>query len=339
MITITSSNESLVQKDTTIDGSSSTSKHASRESNNLSPPPPLDTLSISTATLSSTTIATEDISSEFNCDCSSSVSSQDSNYLQLHAAATTTKHASPKRSVFSQYWKKTGETPMTLRSPRPDILSDTATHKPTPPTPPRSKRFPQSSSTSSHHTSEQLDRSLTNADLLEDDGESSSSSFPEEEESSSSVDLPPTPQASSPRRRSILPQVAPSFPHHRYSTSSIESLCRKSMSLSSVEEAYALGSLNDAHKSRSLPRMRSTSALLKPKASCLRRYQKYSPCKNSNGDDNSPTAIQHLKHSDLKRSDSSSTVSSVTFQEAVDIRHFEPPKFFHSKKGWSEYFK
>lgn len=296
----------------------------------LSPLPSLENLSISTESTDATSIRNkedEDIcSSEFN-DCSSSVSSQDSNNF---VASGNPSRVPFKRSVFSQYWQKTGQTPVILRPvkslPTTDLASDTSDAD-------------VSNVASTHSTSSSLpypiDRSIasmSNADFLEDHDEDDGNECEASTRGDSSLKHNSKGEVSHPplgRRRSILPPAPVSQPALRS--------WKKSVSLSNVE-GYSRCNNTLAHKSRSLPRMRSSSSILQPGPSCLRPFQKYSPSRpnGSKASEDQPRVSQCSPRR-LMRSDSSS--SSVSFQEAVDVRHFEPPRESYSEKGWSEYFK
>lgn len=320
----------------------------------LSPPPSPETTVTSTSTASSMNHNKfpsqdehehEDTGDHSECnDCSSSVSSQDSN-LHSFAAASTTASATvrghpstpKKRSVFSQYWQKTGQTPVSLR--------------PSPLSPPQEQLEGSNNASPVRLQSpeESLLRNLSNADLLEDDDcdwssiqeEPASCAAPQEheqqqreDESNSNPSHPPLR-----RRRSILPPAPMAHP----ALKSTPTRWKKSASFSAVEGHPSL-----EYKTRSLPRMKSASSILQPGPSCLRPYQKYSPCKP---DDRKTTASSIFPEGGstesspptpgrLSRSPSScsSIVSSVSFSEAVDVRHFEPPRETFSGKGWSDYF-
>jgi hypothetical protein len=165
------------------------------------------------------------------------------------------------------------------------------------------------------------------------------------------------PQVASPqRRRSILPPAPMSHPALKSTVTHGTKSWRKSVSLSNVESYSRRNSLPlDAHKHKtnSLPRMRSSSCILQvqPGPSCLRSYQKYSPSRPSetrksldselssspcaSAMPSSASASSLVSSSGHSRS---SSTSSVSFLEAVDVRHFEPPRETYSGKGWSEYF-
>lgn len=319
--------ESLVRKD--VDGKVY-AQHKSRDT--LSPLPSLENLSVSTESTEATPIRNqqdEDIcSSEFN-DCSSSISSQDSNNF---VASGNPPRAPFKRSVFSQYWQKTGQTPVVLRPVKSLPNSDCATDS----SDADASHVASANSTSSSlpYTIDRSIASMSNADFLEDhddeddanDGEASSrDEFSLGDNSKEGGPHPPLR-----RRRSILPPAPVSQPVLRS--------WKKSASLSNVECYSRISNKLLAHKSQSLPRMRSSSSILQPGPSCLRPFQKYSPSKSNDpkSSEDQPT-VSPCSPRRLLRSDSSS--SSVSFQEAVDVRHFEPPRQIHSEKGWSEYFK
>ena len=304
MMEITAANESAIVR--TIGQHEAGTKNY----DTLSPLPSLETLSISTESTEATRKESEDedfCSSEFN-DSSSSVSSQDSNNFVA------------KRSVFSQYWQKTGQTPLLLRlskSPSsPDRMIGKGSTKvystsiatPAAPTSFSSSLYPLGNSIAS----------LSNADLLEDD-ECDISTQDEDEFEPPMEEVTPSPIG---RRRSILPPAPTSHPAMKS--------WRKSASLSNVEGYSRWDRHHLEHKTRSLPRMRSSPAI-QPGPSCLRPHQRYSPSKAE-----ASRPLSQASPRTFLRSDSNS--SSVSFQEAVDVRHFEPPRMLFAGKGWSDYF-
>jgi len=316
---ITAPNEnaivSLIGKDVDSEGCKS--------ADTLSPLPSLETLSISTESSDATSSRynqDEDIgSSEFN-DCSSSVSSQDSNNFVANGYSSR----APKRSFFSQYWQKTGQTPVPLRPIKnlPDAELPSESSK-------QDASNDTSESTTSSSMPYPIDRSIacmSNADFLEDDDEDIDCEPSTQDEASprqhSEEEEPHPPMR---RRRSILPPAPASQPALRS--------WKKSASLSNVE-GYSRYQNQLAHKTHSLPRMRSSSSILQPGPSCLRPLPKYSPSKTNLSELASPLTPSSRRR--LLRSDSSS--SCVSFHEAVDVRHFEPPKETYAGKGWSEYF-
>lgn len=388
------------------------------DSDRSSPLPSLEALSISTN--NSGTNCNNDIDvdigndlddscgSEFN-DCSSSVSSQDSSNIRSESITRIPS----KRSVFSQYWRKTGQKPVPLRPLKSLSTSDLLRRSPYTLQSPQtqevetvasswdvkvSNRDRNSSSTSLNSNSSPVDlhidrallKSFSNAEFLEDNDcheytEGSASQSPpsrsqshlqSQSPSSSQSQSPTTP--STPRRRSILPPAPMSHPALKSTLRTQQRSWRKSVSLSSVNEYsrsnyYNNSSLGASPKTRSMPRMRSSSSILQPGASCLRPTQKYSPCRPDVSSRKtmvsplssplspplslsipplpsqlqSPSLLQlptiessgSASDSHLSRCGSSSTVSSVSFLEAVDVRHFEPPRETYSGKGWSEYFR
>ena len=291
-----------------------------RSADTLSPLPSLETLSVSTESTDATPIRynqDEDLgSSEFN-DCSSSVSSHDSNNF----VANGNPSRAPKRSFFSQYWQKTGQTPVPLRPiktfPDTELPSECSNQDASNDT---------SESTTSSSMPYPIDRSIacmSNADFLEDDDEDNDCEPSTQDESSSRQHAEEEgPHPPPRRRRSILPPAPASQPSLRS--------WKKSASLSNVE-GYSRYPNQLAHKTHSLPRMRSSSSILQPGPSCLRPLPKYSPSKTNLSELSSPLTPRRLL-----RSDSSS--SCVSFHQAVDVRHFEPPKETYAGKGWSEYF-
>jgi len=337
---------------------------------------------------------------DFN-DCSSSVSSQDSSNIRSESIT----RISSKRSVFSQYWRKTGQKPVPMRPLISLSTSDLLRRSPYTLQSPQTQEVEtvasswnvkgsnwdrNSSSTSLNSNSSSVDlhldrallKSFSNAELLEDNvcdeyTEGSASQSPpsrpqshleSQSPSSSQSQSPTTP--STPRRRSILPPAPMSHPALKSTLRMQQRSWRKSVSLSSVNEYscsnyYNNYSLGASPKTRSMPRMRSSSSILQPGASCLRPTQKYSPCRPDVSSRKkmapplslsipplpsqlqSPSPLQlpttessgSASSSQLSRCGSSSTVSSVSFLEAVDVQHFEPPRETYSGKGWSEYFK
>lgn len=365
----------------------------------ISPPLSLETLSISTSSMSYTesdsntnihnhnckytTTEDEDVNSELN-DGSSSVSSlNSSNNIEGSSISIT-----PKRSVFSNYWKKTGQKPTTLQPVKSLSASDSVSTL---------DNDARTSIATSHVLSSPLhfplDRhllqSMSSADFLEDD-DAGNSSYHDDTSPEHASEQPPQAQHQDQqlqqqqgqplqRRRSILPRAPASHPALK-STSTVmtqrrRSSWRKSASLSNVAEGYSCYGNNSplactTPKTRSLPGMRSSSStsLLQPGPSCLRPYQKYSPSKadadaysrrslvlssstswsaSSSSSPSSPTMLPKMMSSgasvssrdQLSRCGSSSTVSLVSFLEAVDVRHFEPPRETYAGKGWSDYFK
>jgi len=294
-----------------------------KKGDTLPPLPSLENLSISTeSTEAASSYSRQDeelCSSEFN-DCSSSVSSQDSNNF---VATGYPK----KRSVFSQYWQKTGQKPVLLRPIKPQSAADLDIRKSPSQVGDATLIAKPPSNSALLYPLDTSIASLSNADLLEDHDcesdcqNSSTPKLPLEQHASAEPANPPLV-----RRRSILPPAPIANPALRS--------WKKSASLSNVE-AYS-GNSKLAHKTHSLPRMRSSSMILQP---CLRPYQKYSPSKQT-----SSTSLSEATSSEaspassrvLKRSDSS--CSSVSFQETVDVRHFEPPQLTYAGKGWSDYF-
>jgi len=277
-------------------------------------------------------------------DCSSSVSSQYSD----NANASRNPH---KRSVFSQYWKKTGQKPVPLRPVR--LISTPNLLQSIPPgltqgSSPFTAATDSPGSTSAYGDYDhRAIRSMSNADFLEDDDDSCCHDVPASQQVTLEFPVPhaPSPTSPSKRRRSILPPAPRSHP-------ALKSW-RKSLSLSSVEEYSRMTTpaLDTEHKTQSLPRMRSTGS--QPLHSCFRPNPKYSPMSNSASRkrldllslSSSHTISESGSSSSLRpglllRTESgSSTGSSVSFLEAVDVRHFEPPRQLYAGQGWSDYFK
>lgn len=280
----------------------------------LSPLPALENLSISTESTEATSSNEDTSSSDFN-DCSSSISSQDSNNF---VATGTLTSRTVKRSVFSQYWKKTGQKPVQLRPIKPPESPSQSE--------PSKVEKPTSVSTLSPSLFDPSIASLSKADLLEDnDSDSDCQSFTQEE-SKKSLDQVAANTASPGRRRSILP---PPPVANRALKSWGKS---RSASFSQVESCSQSNYRILANDVDSIPRRRSASSLnSQPGPSCLRPYQRYSLSRASSSSMEGASTSRNLL-----RSDSSS--SSVSFQEAVDIRHFEPPRESYAGKGWSELF-
>ena len=340
--------------------------------------PSLDGLSISTTSSNQTSDNKDQTKyngdreqqngSEFN-DCSSSLSSQDSsNVLSSYTAKTFSK-----RSVFSQYWQKTGQKPVSLRPIRSLSTSDIS-----PPSLHSLSTLQESERTSwtgstCEASSESLKASssqsppenplscaVTNAELLEDDGDSSlyeddgtiqGSADPPYRASEEPSQPPPIHQPLV-RRRSILPPAPTSHPALRATLGKTSARSwRKSASLNNVEEYSRSTPLHARQKTRSLPGIRSSSSsssfLQSPGPSCLRPQPRYSPDTTSQRSlAPSPSPSRHSLPSmpdstnqlERRLSRADSTTSSVSFQEAVDVRHFEPPRETYSGKGWSDYF-
>jgi len=330
--------------------------------------------------------------------CSSSVSSsQDSKNSNSNVDANSntnwntdmnTDYCSNKRSVFSRYWKKTGHTPIPIRSMRSSsssrslslITSDSVDSisssystigSPSPST---------SSSFISFENCPLLD-TVSNADLLEDDIMARPIPKMISTDYDTAAATPPTVLTTTAattgtkgteRRRSILPAAPISHLVHqcqpnlgRETMTMNTRSWRKSASLSSLQGQRSTTSdhnrhiLNSADKTRSSTRLLLSSSSSTPSASCLRPYQRYSPSKNNhinaatvaaNIDTNSSNisnsnAMDVSLNSPTSISLSSVSSYSITFSsnvrfdlEAVDIRHFEPPKEKYAEKGWSEHF-
>eukprot|EP00535_Pseudo-nitzschia_heimii_P009301 CAMPEP_0197178274 /NCGR_PEP_ID=MMETSP1423-20130617/3608_1 /TAXON_ID=476441 /ORGANISM="Pseudo-nitzschia heimii, Strain UNC1101" /LENGTH=387 /DNA_ID=CAMNT_0042627981 /DNA_START=534 /DNA_END=1697 /DNA_ORIENTATION=+ len=314
-----------------------------------------------------------DNGSDFN-DCSSSLSSQDSgNVFNSYAAKPC-----PKRSVFSQYWQKTRQKPVALRPLKSLSASDLcrsssgslSTRDESRENSSAGSTFDassRSSKDSSLHSSfgTFLSCSVTTAELLEDDGVSSLYDDDDDDDDGEAQDSdatshrpshqppqPPPPTHNHPmRRRSILPPAPAASPVFRATfgkTTSAARSWRKSASLTNVEEYSRSVPLNSRHKTRSMPGTRSCSSssslLRSPGRSCLRRNPKYSP--NNTASQRtlaSPPSASSLSVPSMREespvlSRADSMTSSVSFQEAVDVRHFEPPRETYSGKGWSDYF-
>ena len=277
----------------------------------LSPLPALENLSISTESTEATSNNEDISSSDFN-DCSSSISSQDSNNF------VATGNRTVKRSVFSQYWKKTGQKPVQLRPIKP--LERPSQSEP-------SSLVKSSSPSTLPARFDPSIATLSKADLLEDDecDSDSDSQFLSHEEPKKSLEQ----VAASPahgQRRSILPPPP-------VANAAFKSWSRKPRSASfSHLETCSPSKHKLLTEVDSIPRRRSASSLnSRPGPSCLRPYQRYSLSTASSSSFEGAKATRRLS-----RSDSSS--SSVSFQETVDIRHFEPPHESYAGKGWSEHF-
>ncbi len=282
----------------------------------LSPLPALESLSISTESTDANSNNEDTSSSDFN-DCSSSISSQDSNNF---VATGNLASRTVKRSVFSQYWKKTGQKPVQLKPIKP----------PESPSQSQPSSFEKSTSPSALPTRlfDPRIASLSKADLLEDDAcdsDSDCQSLPQEEPKKSLEQVAASPAHG--RRRSILPPPPVSNPALKSWTKKPRSASFSHLETCSQSKHKLLTNVD------SIPRRRSASALnSQPGPSCLRPYQKYSLSRSSTS-----SCLEGSNHARrLLRSDSSS--SSVSFQETVDIRHFEPPRESYAGKGWSDYF-
>ena len=351
-------------------------------------PPHLETLSTSTtssdpSTSTSTTIIVNKIHNHNNAedfhDCSSSVSSQETinSNSNVNDSTSTDQYSNinvNKRSVFTQYWNKTGQQPIPIRSMRSTFSSTTSLihtcdigsvstnflssySSPLPPS--------TSTVTFPEQDDSQLLCSVSNADLLEDDTVAKSDV--------DAVTSITTPKGTEKRRRSILP--AQKQNNHtatsdtdliRETMSRNTSSWRKSTSLSSLQQRKR-STINDIttcsnnnihhnHQHRSLTRLSSSTT---PSTSCLRSFQRYSPSKNDTAAATAViTAVMDSSSLDLSASassmlslssststssscSSSSSVSSksnVRFDLEVDVRHFEPPKEKYAHKGWSAQF-
>jgi hypothetical protein len=359
-------------------------------------PPHLETLSTSTTsstttddlvdncctdmtTSTSTAIVVNKVHNNNNIgafhDCSSSVSSQETSNSKSNVNDnTSTGHYMNinKRSVFNQYWKKTGQKPIPIRSMRSTFSSTTSLihtcdigsvstnflssysspHPPSPST--ATTSFPEQDYS-------QLLCSVSNADLLEDDTVARSDA-----DAVASITMP---IGTDKRRRSILPAQKQNHSATTDTDLIRETMTtntrswRKSSSLSSLQQQKR-STINDItctnnihhnHQHRSLTRLSSSTT---PTTSCLRSFQRYSPSKN---DTAAATAvITAVMDSSLNLSASASSVlsisssastssscsssssvsskSNVRFDLEVDVRHFEPPKEKYAQKGWSEQF-
>ena len=351
-------------------------------------PPHLETLSTSTTSsdpsTSTTIIVNNKIHNHNNAedfhDCSSSVSSQETinSNSNVNDNTSTDQYINinvNKRSVFTQYWNKTGQQPIPIRSMRSTFSSTTSLihtcdigsvstnflssySSPLPPS--------TSTLTFPEQDDSQLLCSVSNADLLEDDTVAKSDV--------DAVTSITTPKGTEKRRRSILP--AQKQNNHtatsdtdliRETMSMNTSSWRKSTSLSSLQQRKR-STINDInttcsnnnihhnHQHRSLTRLSSSTT---PSTSCLRSFQRYSPSKNDTAAATAViTAVMDSSSLDLSASassmlslssststssscSSSSSVSSksnVRFDLEVDVRHFEPPKEKYAHKGWSAQF-
>jgi hypothetical protein len=325
-------------------------------------PPHLETLSTSTTsstttddlvdhpctgmTTSTSTSATftdnkihNNTADEFH-DCSSSLSSQETS----NSNSNVNDHYSNsiininERSVFTQYWKKTGQKPIPIRSMRSTfspttslihtcdigsvstnfLSSYSSPHPPSTSTSTTMFGFPATnSSTSSSSFPEQDDSqllcSVSNADLLEDDTVARSDA--------DAVPSITTPKGTEKRRRSILPAQKQNHPVTTDTDLIRETMTmntrswRKSSSLSSLQQrkrstingTTCTSNIHHNHQHRSLTRLSSSSA---PSTSCLRSFQRYSPSKN---DTAAATAIiTAVMDSSLNLSASGSSVLSIS---------------------------
>lgn len=378
MISIAAPNESALVHQTAGDDVNREERTDSKAS---SIPPSLDGLSISTTSSTRVSDSKEktifselreyDNGSEFN-DCSSSLSSQDSgNVFNSNAAAKPC----PKRSVFSQYWQKTRQKPVSLRPLKSLSTSDLCGSSSGSLSTTRDESRGNSSAGSTFDASSRsskdssfgtsLSCSVTTAELLEDDGVSSLYDDDDDDDDGEAQDSdatshqpptqPPPPTHNHPmRRRSILPPAPAANPVFRATfgkttSAAADGSWRKSASLTNVEEYSRSVPLNSRHKTRSMPGTRSCSSsslLRSPGRSCLRRIPKYSPNNNTASQRTtmaSPPSASSLSVLSMQEespalSRADSMTSSVSFQEAVDVRHFEPPRETYSGKGWSDYF-
>ena len=349
-------------------------------------PPHLETLSTSTTSSdpsTSTTIIVNKIHNHNNAedfhDCSSSVSSQETinSNSNVNDNTSTDQYINinvNKRSVFTQYWNKTGQKPIPIRSMRSTFSSATSLihtcdigsvstnflssySSPLPPS--------TSTLTFPEQDDSQLLCSVSNADLLEDDTVAKSDA--------DVVTSITTPKGTEKRRRSILP--AQKQNNHtatsdtdliRETMSRNTSSWRKSTSLSSLQQrkrstidfnnTCSNNNIHHNHQHQSLTRLSSSTT---PSTSCLRSFQRYSPSKNDTAAATAViTAVMDSSSLDLSASassmlslssststssscSSSSSVSSksnVRFDLEVDVRHFEPPKEKYAHKGWSAQF-
>jgi len=373
MIEIAAANENAVvrqiddTRSTNIDGFPG-SKPSGRT---FSPLPSLETLSLSTTTSSVVNNHLKysgagnngndddihddnDNGCELN-DCSSSVSSQ-------YSDNANASRNPPKRSVFSQYWKKTGQKPVPLRPVK--LISTPNLLQRIPPgltqeSSPLTAAADSPGSTSAYSVDDhRAIRSMSNADFLEDDDDSCCRDVPAASRQVT-LEFPaphaPSPSSPSKRRRSILPPAPRSHPALKKSTIAKGSQSwRKSLSLSSVEEYSRMTTpaLDTEHKTQSLPRMRSTGS--QPLHSCFRPNPKYSLSKSDSASRKRLDLLSLLSSHTISESGSSSSLrpgmllrtescsstgSSVSFLEAVDVRHFEPPRQHYAGQGWSDYFK
>ena len=351
-------------------------------------PPHLETLSTSTTSsdpsTSTTIIVNNKIHNHNNAedfhDCSSSVSSQETinSNSNVNDSTSTDQYSNinvNKRSVFTQYWNKTGQQPIPIRSMRSTFSSTTSLihtcdigsvstnflssySSPLPATSTSTVTFPEQDDS-------QLLCSVSNADLLEDDTVAKSDA--------DVVTSITTPKGTEKRRRSILP--AQKQNNHtatsdtdliRETMSMNTSSWRKSTSLSSLQQrkrstmngntTCSNNNIHHNHQHQSLTRLSSSTA---PSTSCLRSFQRYSPSKHDTAAATAViTAVMDSSSLDLSASassmlslssststssscSSSSSVSSksnVRFDLEVDVRHFEPPKEKYAHKGWSAQF-
>lgn len=311
-------------------------------------------------------------------DCSSSVSSQNecchSNDTTTASNSTNNTHTrnSPGRSVFSGYWERTGQKPIPIRSMRSlkgfDSSQSPAAHPASSSMASPSTPRGYSSSRSRYPHDVSLHPSVSDVDLLEEDDVVPTGIH---SDAMARSPVPSHSQSHERRRRSILP-VAP-LSHPALRTTKTRRSCRKSASLPCVDvHVHAHHRLLvSTDMARSLPRM--ISGPFTPRASCLRPFQKYSPNRNDSSRSNatattctadssgSSSAASSFSSTDSMQmplrpgdddsvlwrpqmtcSSSSSLVSvtsSVSFLDAVDVRHFEKPRETYAQKGWSDYFK
>jgi len=256
------------------------SKRATTSTSASSLPPPVESLSLYTTDDDNTSV--------------SSVSTQGS--------------VVPRRSMFSQYWKKTGQEP--LASPRrrsvntDDVVANASSALP-------------------------ADTALAAGDAF-----TGALSAPPEHEPVSDLQLLPastttatSPTRTGPKRRSMFPPSATL-------TSSIRSSC------SAPQLGVATPIVGRTpRKIRSAPHLLSKQ----PSASCLRESPRYSSStttsasySNNNKENNVNRRCTTLRR---ESSSDSSVSSSVRFDmEAVAVLHFEPPIERYAEEGWSDYF-
>jgi hypothetical protein len=285
-------------------------------------------------------------------DCSSSVSSQETSNSSVNANTNTSTSAdhysnsnsnSNKRSVFTQYWMKTGQKPIPIRSMRSSFSSTTSLihtcdigsvntnflssySSPHPPSPSpsitantSSSSLPLPLSLSSFHEQDdsQLLCSVSNADLLEGDTVARSGA-------DDATSIITTPKGTDKRRRSILPPRNQNHPAITTDTDLTREVMamntsswRKSSSLSSLQQrgtrynnngTIGTNNIHHNHQHRSLTKLSSTTT---PSTSCLRSLQRYSPSKN---DTAAATAVINtvMDSSSLNLSASTSTSSVLS---------------------------
>ena len=255
-------------------------------------------------------------------------------------SSVSTQGSVTRRSVFSQYWKKTGQEP-------PTFLARSST-----PATPSVQAPTNTSSSSSDNDDVGPTEAAAEVDTPRTSGSAKAlqlSTPPEHEEEGLESEVPVmTSDAAdavtvvvSPSRRSMFSSPTRSSMMMRIRPSS------SAPSLSSVASDYDdYSSPSSSPSSSSMGnKSRSLSMLTKqPSASCLRESPRYSctPTKNSSSSENdvgTTTGGGGLRRISSCISDTSSVGSSVRFDmDNVAVRHFEIPQERYAEEGWTNYF-